>query len=459
LVKKPLQKPFYHEISSILSRELELPKSRLTQFLVVALLLALPLAALQVSQTEANIVEDSWRSITPMPTSIGSLDVAAANGKIYAISGLVNEEYDPATDTWTTKNPMPTKRYYFGIAVYQNKIYVIGGQSGYDADAGLRVLSAVNEVYDPATDTWETKASMPTPRIYLRANTVNDEIYVIGGLIDPDYYPPIVASGINEVYNPKTDTWTTKTPTPNPVYNYASAVVDNKIYLFAGGASEDDLTQIYDAETDTWSYGQRMPTKTRSIVAGATAGTEAPKRIYVLGGMQGFGIPLDLNRVYDPETDNWTAGAPMLTPSYGFAVAVVNDLLYAIGGGWHEQYTPIGYGTMPPKLRVLSPQNTIYNVSSIQLVFSMNKIADRISYSLDNDANVTVTGNTTLSGLSNGLHTLTVYAEDSLGKVGASETIYFSIEVPFPTTLVVGSIMTVVVISIGLLIYFKKRKR
>ena len=139
-----------------------------------------------------------------------------------------------------------------------------------------------------------------------------------------------------------------KTPTSNPVYASASAVLDNKIYLFGGGTGEDDLTQIYDAITETWSYGQRMPDKTRSSAAAATTGTKAPKRIYVIGGMQGFAHPLDSNRVYNPETDNWTAGAPMITARYGLHVVVVDDLLYAIGGGDLEQYTPIGYGTIQP---------------------------------------------------------------------------------------------------------------
>ena len=51
------------------------------------------------------------------------------------------------------------------------------------------------------------------------------------------------------------------------------------------------------------------------------------------------------------------------------------------------------------------------------------------------------------------------YAEDSAGNMGASETLFFTISEspePFPTTLVVASVITVVVVGIGLLFYFKK---
>ncbi|MFQ6074435.1 MAG: hypothetical protein ACE5KC_04360, partial [Candidatus Bathyarchaeia archaeon] len=48
----------------------------------------------------------------------------------------------------------------------------------------------------------------------------------------------------------------------------------------------------------------------------------------------------------------------------------------------------------------------------------------------DGQMNVTISGNTTLSALSNGSHSLVVYAKDTAGNTGASETISFSIEPP-----------------------------
>jgi hypothetical protein len=53
-----------------------------------------------------------------------------------------------------------------------------------------------------------------------------------------------------------------------------------------------------------------------------------------------------------------------------------------------------------------------------------------------------------------------MYATDAAGNTGASETVHFTIAKPFPTALVAAaSIATVAVVGIGLLIYFKKRKR
>jgi parallel beta-helix repeat protein len=113
----------------------------------------------------------------------------------------------------------------------------------------------------------------------------------------------------------------------------------------------------------------------------------------------------------------------------------------------------------PPQISISSPENKLYNVSSVPLTFSANEAASRISFSLDNQDNVTIAGNTTISDLPNGSHNLTVYATDQYGNTGASETVYFSVEVPFPTTLVVtASVVAVAVVGAGLLVYFKKRK-
>ena len=117
--------------------------------------------------------------------------------------------------------------------------------------------------------------------------------------------------------------------------------------------------------------------------------------------------------------------------------------------------------TKPPKVSILSLENKTYSIASIQLNFTTNEPVSQIEYCLDRQQNVTITGNTTLTGLPNGDHNVTIYAIDEAGNTGVSKTIYFNVDVPapFPTTLVIACILSVAVVSIGLLVYFKKRKR
>ncbi len=125
-----------------------------------------------------------------------------------------------------------------------------------------------------------------------------------------------------------------------------------------------------------------------------------------------------------------------------------------------EPYTEATYllQTTPPKISMLNQTVTDSNVS---LTFTVDKIVNWTGYSLDGQQNVTITGNTTLTGLSSGLHNVTVYANDTYGNMGASETVTFTVAVPepFPTAPVAAaSVATIAVASVGLLVYFKKRK-
>jgi hypothetical protein len=79
-----------------------------------------------------------------------------------------------------------------------------------------------------------------------------------------------------------------------------------------------------------------------------------------------------------------------------------------------------------PSIKVLSPENKNYTTGSILLSVMINEHASQIVFSLDGQQNVTVAGNATLTGLQVGLHNITIYANDTFGNTGASETITFT---------------------------------
>lgn len=116
-------------------------------------------------------------------------------------------------------------------------------------------------------------------------------------------------------------------------------------------------------------------------------------------------------------------------------------------------------GTMPAVL-IQSLENITYFTGSVPLNFTVDEPVSQITYSLDGKENVTISGNTTLSGLANGNHTLIVYVKDEDGYTGTSGIIHFAVEVPFPTELVIAaSGASLAVIAAALLVCFKKRKR
>ncbi|XES77527.1 MAG: Kelch repeat-containing protein [Candidatus Bathyarchaeia archaeon] len=319
---------------------------------------SLPLDLPLPSQT--NPPPDSWSTAAPMPTNRWQFGVTVVNQKIYAVGGMADspsgpvrlnttEEFDPATNTWTTKQPMPfptvpLSRFSFGVTSVGGKVYAFGVDN-YSEPVAVEVL-----VYDPVVDQWENKVALPldaSAETIVIANAVGDKIYVMGNS----------DSGLfNQEYDPATQTWATKaTPQISPV-GCSSCVSDGKIYLLGEALNpEADTTslQVYNPQTDTWSSLAPLSSlmSLSSGSAAATSGVNALRRLYFFGtfnGSTGAGF------MYDPATDSWSAISSLSERLEFFRVANVNDQLFAIGGflspvisGYPDHtfvYTPFGYG-------------------------------------------------------------------------------------------------------------------
>jgi len=378
-----------------------------------------------------------------MPTSRGGLNLAVVSGKIYAIGGsnssdnlAINEMYDPATDRWSTKTSMPTARTGFATAVYENKIYVIGGSVG-DSFTG-RV-----EVYDPIDDIWKSLASMPTPRADLTANVVGDKIYLIGGKVSSTVSPYYTQTDITQVYDIKTNTWSTNTSMPTALQGYASAVVGTKIYIIGGSRqslsgidTSTSTLQIYDTQTGRWTTGQPLNYPSSYGAAVVTTGIMAPTKIYYVGG---FSVETfsDKTQIYDVEHDFWSDGPKMSKPRAYLGVATANDIIYAIGGldgeNWlnlNEELKPVGYGRVPPIIEIVSPENKTYR--NVQINYRVNKAVSWVGFSLDNESNITLTRDSYILNIPNGPHSIVLFAKDNMGNVGISKTVYFTIDNAVP---------------------------
>ena len=289
---------------------------------------------------------DSWIAESPMPISIGlsGSNVAFVDDKMYIVVSGSIFEYNWDTSTWVNRTRVPTDVYYSSIVTCQNKIYLIGSV--------IERTFCVNLVYDPAIDTWETKASMPQTVQGYTANVVSNKIYLIGGVF-------VVGAGrfdamsTNWVYVPSDDSWHGMAPLLTAVGDYASAVMDGKIYVI-GGISDigyTNLVQIFDPGENKWTYGTPMPSVMARMSAVATMGINAEKRIYVFGGRTlgnewGKHPTVDWTQVYDPQIGNWSIGAPMPVAKYGLPLANFDDKLYLVGEdgefSWQE-YTPEDY--------------------------------------------------------------------------------------------------------------------
>jgi N-acetylneuraminic acid mutarotase len=110
---------------------------------------------------------------------------------------------------------VPSHRQGFAIAACQNKIYVIGRWNSTNPKTGIAITLGTNEIYYPTTDTWTTKAALPTATMNLQANVVNDKIYVISGMTNAE--TPTL-SNATWVYDPINNSWSAAADIPQTVW-------------------------------------------------------------------------------------------------------------------------------------------------------------------------------------------------------------------------------------------------
>jgi len=118
---------------------------------------------------------------------------------------------------------------------------------------------------------------------------------------------------------------------------------------------------------------------------------------------------------------------------------------------------------IPPAVSVLSPEYLVYTQNIVSLILVTDEETSWIGYSLDNVKNVTISGNVTLSELPDGPHELTVYANDTVGNMGRSETIYFTVktqtEIPFIVWILLAALIIPAVGGLAILAYKRSGKQ
>ena len=261
---------------------------------------------------EYDPATDKWTKKQPMPRPAHHAALAAVNGKIYAFGGFVAPantaiplgaawepiadayEFNPATDSWKPLPPLPGKRGSAIAAEVGGKIYVIGGATTmegakepfFTAFGPARVLGT-NDVYDPATNKWESRSAMSVPRNHAFSGVVNGKIYVIGGRTGHGFILSATNTNVVEEYDPVSNMWSIpKERMPTARSGGASGTDGRRIYVAGGEVTTTALVgayravEAYDPATNSWTSLPSMPMP-RHGVAGAVIGT----RFHLVSGM------------------------------------------------------------------------------------------------------------------------------------------------------------------------------
>ncbi|MDA8774210.1 hypothetical protein N9N13_00660 [Opitutales bacterium] len=256
-----------------------------------------------------------WEEKAPVSVARYAYDgVEVLGGKIYFVGGRdgssaknIAERYDPATNAWESIASMSVARMGVASSVLNGKLYAIGGEG----------LSSV-EVFDPNTGNWTVGVALPSEVNHGTAITVSDKIYLVGGRNSSNQDTNKVLS-----FDPITNQWTAKVNMPTARHGAKLVWFENRIWAISGWESPANSTvESYDPQTDTWRTEKQLPRARHWPVVWISH-----ERIYV-GGLQ-YGSHIDY---YDSSNDTWIAGGNLPENKFVADAVVLNEKVYVIGG-------------------------------------------------------------------------------------------------------------------------------
>jgi N-acetylneuraminic acid mutarotase len=294
-----------------------------------------------------------WRVEAPMLTERDQFTGGVIDGRIYVFGGNnedgdnlnSTEMFDPKTSKWT-KRADNNHNFGNGVeeltgAVLNGKLYVFGAYGWSEWEGRSGDFNFVEE-YDPAADTWRSRAPKPTVVTVAPAVTYQDEIYLFGGTYATDGMSRSVPRRVVEAFKPLTNSWRSVTMVPKDVKLFAVAVVGDKAYLIGGYLmNEDRMTgqvMAFDFKTGQWDLDscQPMPAGRIRGFPYSSATPVIDGKIFLLGGMEGS-LPLGIwasNKadVYDPATNTWSTRPPLSVSVESHLSLAVDGRIYVIGG-------------------------------------------------------------------------------------------------------------------------------
>lgn len=201
--------------------------------------------------------------------------------------------------------------------VLNGKGYVAGGYNGSSATAALWC-------YDPLSNSWSQRASLPSARRHGTSWTLNGKGYVVCGFGPSNQRVNTVLE-----YDPVTDSWATKTPLPSDArYGSHGFAIGQHGYVGGGNigsASGPFLTDMwrYNSSNDTWTSIPGIPGSARY---GATSWAINGKG-YVQGGCLTSSSFTTQLWEFDPAELTWTSRLPR--PGDGLSYTMVMTFPYS----------------------------------------------------------------------------------------------------------------------------------
>ncbi|WP_371188588.1 immunoglobulin-like domain-containing protein [Thalassotalea maritima] len=172
-----------------------------------------------------------------IPQHILSPSVGVIDDTMWVLGGTSLDRYNLITETSNFSSSFfPSLGDYFGDAVvYDGQVYYYNSGTLYKVNQDTLEFEALSD-----SPTWLEWIS--------ELQVIDGELYVVAGNTQNEY-----ASTIVQAYDIESGTWSTKANLKNKRYGASTAAINGKLYVFSGNYARG-INEVYDPSTDTWDF-------------------------------------------------------------------------------------------------------------------------------------------------------------------------------------------------------------
>jgi hypothetical protein len=254
-------------------------------------------------------------------------------------------DYQMNFGSWASINPMLSTSCYGASASANGKLFVLTG-----ATVGTGTPDPATKIYDIALDAWSTGTPCPVPVTNFAFGTYKDSlVYIIGGNIGGG-----VSTNLVQIYNLHTDSWTSGTPKPGtPLFASRAGITGNKIVVVGGvnpvngeatAASYVGEIDILNPSLITWNPIDDHPAGVMSRMGSAVSLDPGSGLVVFAGGSNTNSFTSNTRKTlaYDVSSNSWKLGPDKPTSLTLFYMATVfhNDSVYLAALGGYDGTAP-----------------------------------------------------------------------------------------------------------------------
>ncbi|MDH5300678.1 MAG: hypothetical protein OEW58_04880 [Gammaproteobacteria bacterium] len=299
-----------------------------------------------------NMLNGQWRELPALELARSHAPVIPYQGKLYIFGGGGPQFksldsvvcFNPADQSWQELAPMPTKRSGTAGFLIGDKIYIVGG--GFKKpDGNFQFLRTV-EIYDPATNRWTTGPDMQQPHDYPAAVLDEGYIYILAG-----HHPDACLGGPKtdpgfdfcERWKPGMAQWEVLPSLPTPRFAASGFMRHNAIMVAGGvaftpdGFNNFDFIETYDKPSRQWTQDSQLKLPWPAAGQGMC---NLGDTLFFFGGYSTENIH---NRAsLCPAGSNiWRELPPMPAARAAMGVAMMDNTIYLVGGWADDGRTPV----------------------------------------------------------------------------------------------------------------------